>query len=199
MDILTAILSWLLLYKYVALFAVVYGGSVLLPLPVNAALLAVGAFSSQGYFNFWISLGIAVVANCLGDLTDYAVTRYWGETIIHTLRLDKFQFFKRLAEELRTDAPITIFLTRQAGYLSTIANFLAGLVEVPFRTFLLYDFLGNIVEPMVALSLGYLVGDYWNIFSGSFSLATSIVAVGVIIFTLARISQRIAKKYTAEH
>jgi undecaprenyl-diphosphatase len=195
MDILAALLSWVLLYKYAALFAIVYSAALLLPLPANATLLAVGAFSSQGYFNFWLSLTIAVVANTLGDLTGYAVTRRWGETVTHALRLHKFQFFNRLADEFRTDAAVTVFMTRFASSLSTISNFLAGLVKVPFRTFLFYDILGNFIEPGVALGLGFLVGDYWSSFSGTFETATGIVAVAVIIFVLFRISQRMARKY----
>lgn len=197
MDILAALLSWLLLYKYIALFAIVYTGAILLPLPVNATLLAIGAFSSQGYFNFWISVAVAVIANCCGDLSGYAITRRWGETVTHALRLDKFRFFNQLAEEFRTDAPVTVFMTRFASSLSTISNFLAGLVEVPFKTFLFYDFLGNIIEPGAALSIGYLVGNYWNNFSGTFETVTGMVAAAVIIFILLRISRRIAKKYGA--
>lgn len=197
MDILAALLSWLLLYKYAALFAIVYSSAVLLPLPANATLLAVGAFSSQGYFNFWISLVVAVTANTLGDLTGYAVTRHWGETVTHALRLHKFRFFNRLAEEFRTDAAITVFITRFASSLSTISNFLAGLVKVPFGTFLFYDIVGNFVEPGAALGLGYLVGDYWNNFSGTFEMVTGVIAIAVIIFVLARISRRMAKKYTS--
>jgi membrane protein DedA with SNARE-associated domain len=198
MDILAALLSWVLLYKYAALFAIVYSAALLLPLPANATLLAVGAFSSQGYFSFWISLTVAVVANTLGDLTGYAVTRYWGETVTHALRLDKFRFFNRLADEFRTDAAITVFMTRFASSLSTISNFLAGLVKVPFGTFLFYDFLGNFIEPGAALGLGFLVGDYWNSLSGTFETVTGIVAVAVVIFVLFRISQKMAKKYTSQ-
>jgi membrane protein DedA with SNARE-associated domain len=197
MDILAALLSWLLLYKYIALFGIVYISALILPLPANATLLAVGAFSSQHYFNFWLSLAIAVIANTLGDLTGYFITRRWGSAVTHALRLDKFRFFNQLAEEFRTDAAITVFMTRFASSLSTISNFLAGLVEVPFGTFLLYDFIGNFIEPGAALGIGYLVGDYWNNFSGTFETVTSIVAVVVVIFVLARISRRIAKKYGA--
>ncbi len=129
MDVLGLLLSYLLLYKYTALAVVVYISALLLPLPSNAMLLAVGAFSSQGYFSFWISLAIAVTANTLGDLTGYAITRRYGVTVIRTLRLDKVRFFNQLQTELRTDAAITVFLTRFAGWLSTVSNFLAGLVE----------------------------------------------------------------------
>src|SRR5271170_7278391 len=116
-SLLTPLLSYLLLYKYVALFIIVYTGAIMIPFPVNAMLLALGAFASQGYFSFWISLMVAVTANTLGDLTDYGVARKYGEWVIHKLHFDKVRFFTRLKEELRTDAAVTVFTTRFAGSL----------------------------------------------------------------------------------
>jgi membrane-associated protein len=195
MDILSWLLSYILLYKYVALFIAEYAGAIILPIPVNAALLAIGAFSSQGYFNFWLSLIVAVTGNTLGDITDYALARKYDKKVIRWFRLDKVRFFTHLREELRTDAAITVFTTRFAGSLSSITNFLAGLAVVPFKTFFFYDLLGNIIEPLVGLSLGYAVGDYWNNFSGFFGLVSGIVAVSIIIFILVRMYRRITKKY----
>jgi len=197
MDILSLLLSYLLLYKYVTLALVVYCGAALLPLPSNAMLLAVGAFSSQGYFNFWLSLAICVTANTLGDLTGYAITRHYGERVIKKLKIDKIRFYHQLQEELRVDAIVTVFITRFAGWLGTATNFLAGLVKVPLGTFLLFDILGNFIEPGIALALGRIVGDYWNNFSGIFELITGVFAVGTIIFILIRIQRRIEKKYSA--
>ena len=196
MDIfIGSLLSYVLLYKYIALFFIVYLGAVIIPWPVNAVLMAVGAFASQGFFSFWETLTIAVTANTLGDLTDYAITRTWGEKVIKALRLDRVRFFMRLREELRTDAAITVFATRFAGSLSSITNFLAGWAGVSLWTFLVYDFLGNIIEPGLALTIGYAVGNYWSYFSGFFGTVTAIIAVSVVIFTLVRIQQRMARKY----
>jgi membrane protein DedA with SNARE-associated domain len=192
---LGSLLSYVLLYKYVALFLIVYLGAIVVPWPVNAMLLAVGAFASQGYFNFSFSLAIAVVANTLGDCTDYAVTRIWGEPVIKKLRLDRVRFFVRLREELRTDAAITVFVTRFAGSLSSVTNFLAGWAEVPFGTFLSYDFLGNFIEPGAALSLGYGFGNYWSDFSGFFATVTAIVAVSIILYVVVRMQRRMQKKF----
>lgn len=192
---LGSLLSYVLLYKYVALFIIVYLGAIIVPWPVNAMLTAVGAFSSQGYFNFWISLAVAVIANTLGDCTDYAITRVWGDWVIKKLRIDRVRFFVRLREELRTDAAITVFITRFAGSLSSITNFLAGWAGVPFGLFLFYDFLGNFIEPGAALLIGYAVGNYWSDFSGLFGTITAIVAVGIIIFVLLRMQRRMLQKY----
>ncbi len=193
---LSTVLSYLLIYKYFALFAVVYSAAVIVPFPGNAMLLAVGAFASQGYFSFRGSLAVAVTANTLGDLTDYFLARRYGMRIIRLLRLDRVPFFKNLSEELRTDAAITVFTTRFAGSLSVVGNFLSGLVGVPFRTFLWYDLLGNFIEPFVALSVGYLLGDYWSSFSGIFEIAGGVIAVLIVMFILIRIYKRLERKYT---
>jgi membrane protein DedA with SNARE-associated domain len=192
---LTPILSYVLLYKYAAIFFIVYTGAVIIPWPANPMLLAVGAFASQGFFNFWLSLAVAVIANCLGDLTDYALTRKFGEPFLHKFKLDKVRFFVRLKEELVTDAAVTVFITRFAGSLSSITNFLAGLVEVPFWTFFWFDLLGNIIEPFGALALGYAVGNYWSDFSNLLTLIAGIAAAAILLFVLARIYRRMMRKY----
>lgn len=194
-PIVSSLLSYILLYKYVALFLIVYLGAIIVPWPVNITLLAVGAFASQHYLSFWASLGIAVVANTLGDLTDYGLTRYFGERLIRLLQLHRVKFFGHLKDELRTAAAVTVFMTRFAGSLSSITNFLAGLVGVPLRTFLTYDLIGNIIEPGGALTLGYIVGNYWNNFSNFLSLIAAIVAVIILLVIFSRIYRRIMKRY----
>lgn len=194
-PIVSSLLSFILVYKYVALFLIVYLGAIIVPWPVNITLLAVGAFASQQYFSFWASLGIAVGANTLGDVTDYGVTRYFGERVVRVLQLHRLKFFAHLKEELRNDAAVTVLLTRFAGSLSSVTNFLAGLVDVPFKTFLTYDLIGNIIEPGAALTLGYAVGNYWNSFSNMVSLIAAIVAVFVLLFVFLRIYRRIMRRY----
>lgn len=194
-SLLTPILSYVLLYKYAAIFFVVYTGAVIVPWPANGMLLAVGAFASQGYIGFWTSLAVAVVANTLGDVTDYWIARAFGDRFIHRFRIDKVRFFLNLKEELITDAGVTVFTTRFAGSLSSVANFLAGFVEVPFGKFLFFDMLGNVIEPFGALALGYAVGNYWADFSNTLSLVAAIVAAAVLLFVLSRIYRRMARRY----
>jgi membrane protein DedA with SNARE-associated domain len=194
MNILNALLSYVLLYKYWTIGLVVYSSALILPLPANAMLLAVGAFSSQGYFSFWLAFAIAAVANTLGDCSGYAITRRYGAVVIHALRLDRVKFFNQLQEELREDAAITVFTTRFASSLSVVGNFLAGLVKVPFKIFFVNDFLGNLIEPFVVLSIGYLVGDYWNNFSNLLEIIAAIIAVGVVIFVLWRMYRRMMRR-----
>ncbi len=197
-EILAPLLSYVLLYKYAAVGLIVYVSAVILPLPTNAMLLAVGAFASQGYFNYWILVPLAVITNTLGDLTDYGLARYYGERVADVLRLHTLGFYRRLKEELRTDAAVTVFITRFAGSLSPIAALLAGLVAVPFGTFFFYDLLGNIIEPGAALTIGYAVGNYWGDFSSSFELFAAIAASGILLFIMVRIYRRMMMHHNLE-
>ena len=193
---LTLLLSYLLLYKYVALAVAVYVAAIIVPLPTNAMLLAIGAFASTGYiFNIWISFAVAVIANSAGDLTDYFLARYFGPTVIRVLHLHKFKFFDQLRSELQTDAAVTVFTTRFAGSLSALGNFLSGIVGVPFWTFFWCDVVGNIIEPGAALGIGYAVGNYWSEFSGPLEIFAGIVAVLIVLFIVFRIYRRITRKY----
>lgn len=188
------LLSSLLLYRYPALFLIEYTGAIIIPWPVNILLLAVGAFASHGYFNLWTSLAVAVTGNCAGDLTDYFLARRYGEPVIGFFRLRRLRFFTQLQEELRADAAITVFTTRFAGSLSSIANFIAGLVRVPFATFFIWDLVGNVIEPAAALALGYAVGDYWSDLSDIFDLFAAIAATAIILFVLIRLSRRMRQR-----
>jgi membrane protein DedA with SNARE-associated domain len=192
---LSSLLSYLLLYRYAALIIVVYLGAVGAPLPVNMMLLALGAFANQGFFSFWLSLGLTAAFNTLGDLTGYGLTWKYGEAITRFLHLRKAQFFVNLEKELRSDAAVTVFITRFAGSLSSVANLLAGLVKVPFMTFFVNDLAANILEPGMWLAIGYAVGSYWSDFSGLSSIVGGIFAVSIIMFILFRIQQRLVRKY----
>src|ERR1700733_15170510 len=109
---LGAFLSFLLLYKYVALFAFIFTAAVILPLPDNSILLATGAFASQGYFEFWISLLVALVANVAGDLVGYFLAKRWGKAALSRLRVRVPWYIDRLDGYLKKHPRRSIFLTR---------------------------------------------------------------------------------------
>jgi membrane protein DedA with SNARE-associated domain len=194
--LLGSILPYVLIYKYAAIFIISFSGAIILPLPVNLMLLAIGAFSSQGYFNIWFSLTAAMTGNVLGDVTDYFVARKYGEAIIRKFKMREKLFFRQLEEELRSDAVSTVFTSRFAGSLSSITNFLAGFVGVPFFKFLIPDILGDFIEPFFVLIIGYVLGVYWSSASSVLNMIAGLVATAVIMFILFRMYRRMAKRHS---
>ena len=179
-NFLEILLSFLLLYKYWALFGVIFCAAVILPFPSNSVLLATGAFASQGYFNFFISLLVAVVANVAGDCVDYLLAARYGKRALQMLHIRLPAYVGRLETFVKRHPGPTIFVTRFVGTVEEVVSFLAGFVGVPLGTFLLYDTLGNIGSIGLVLYAGYFLGIHWQDFSSLFTLIGWIM-LGLIV------------------
>jgi membrane protein DedA with SNARE-associated domain len=189
MSIVGFLLSFLLLYKYYALFGVIFVSAIILPLPTNTILVATGAFASQGYFNFGASLVVALIANMLGDCFDYFLARTYGRRALDILHLKLPSYIESLERFIKEHPRPTIFLTRFAGIADPITNILSGLIPVPVAVFLLYDFLGNLVSMALFLAIGGFLGIYWQQFSGIFSALgwgffaiVALAAIGIVFW-----------------
>ena len=78
-ELFGSFLTFLLLYKYMALFAIAFAAAFLPPLPASTTLAAAGAFASQGYFDLTSVLIVGFVANILGDTAGYVIAQQHGE------------------------------------------------------------------------------------------------------------------------
>ncbi|HUD03131.1 MAG TPA: DedA family protein [Candidatus Paceibacterota bacterium] len=179
-DFVALLLSFLLLYKYWALFTVIFLAAVIVPFPSNSILLATGAFASQGYFSFPLSLTVAVGANILGDCVDYFLARRYGNRALTLLHIRLPIYIKRLEEFMRKHPGSTIFITRFVGTVEEVVSFLSGFIGIPFSTFLIYDTLGNVISDGGILYAGYFLGVHWQDFSTLFSVVGWIL-LGIII------------------
>ena len=128
-----SLFSYLLLYKYVALFVFIFLAGIGLPIPSSTLLLAVGAFSSQGYFNLPLSLAIALIANILGDLFDYFLMRKYGTAILKKNYHKRFSFIvklekyiKYLDEYIKSHQRIAIFIIKIFGISKHRCKFFVG-------------------------------------------------------------------------
>jgi undecaprenyl-diphosphatase len=195
-SILSFFLSYLLLYKYLAIFVITFSAGVILPLPVSALLLAVGAFSSQGYFDFSTSLLVAGGGNVCGDIFDYWLARRYRYAAIRWFRADRSRFFSQLEKYLKQNAGRTVFLTRFAASLDPVVSLLSGLTGVPFMKFLFFDAAGNFLEAIVILYLGYVVGTQWQKFSNLLTIFEGILFAGILLYILFRIYRRMSRRHS---
>jgi len=179
-SLVSPLLSFLLLYKYWALFVVTLSASIILPLPTNSLLLAAGAFASQGYFSFLLSLFVAVGANLLGDLFDYFLARRYGHRALKMLRIRTPSYMERLERYVRDHPGPTIFLTRFVGTIEPLTSLLAGFIGVPLGLFIFYDVLGNLVSDGGIMCIGYLLGANWQSVLKFLSI-TNWVLAGILI------------------
>jgi len=145
-SLLAPLLSFILLYKYWALFALAFTAAVIVPIPMNSILLATGAFVSQRYFDFMYSFLAALLANIAGDIFDYILARVYGRRALKILHIHQPVSLLRFEHLVKTHANVTIFFSRFIGGIGSLVNLLSGFIEVKWTKFLLYDILGNIVS-----------------------------------------------------
>jgi membrane protein DedA with SNARE-associated domain len=160
-----------------------------LPVPGETVLLLAGflAYSQHELQLPWIIL-IGTIAATLGDNLGYALGHRGGRPL-----LERYQRIFRINDATlqRGDqlfakyGPVTIFFARFVFGLRIIAGPMAGVLRMPWKKFLIFNFLGAVLWVTVIACAGYLFGRHWERLVndlGRFNLVAAIAAVLVIAF-----------------
>lgn len=190
---LAIFLSYLLLYKYTVLFAVIFLASLLLPLPAAALLMAAGAFSVQGYFDMRTVLAVGLSASVAGDGAGYLLSLFYGEDILSRIgfkKILKSSKFSELRSDFIKNSALTIFLSRFLfTHLGSSVNILSGISKIPKKKFFFYDFGGEIIYALLYGGLGYFFGGRWQSLTGILSDFTVILALAVLLVVIYKYSK----------
>ena len=186
-NFLDTFLTFVLLYKYVGLFVISFVAAFIFPVPSGTALVAAGAFASQGYFSFPLVIAAALLGNIMGDATGYLLSRRYGELMLRragfarTLRSRQYLFVNK---HFQASPYVIIFFSRFFTQINALVNILAGMGKMPLKTFFLPEVLGEIAFVLVYGYAGFLLGAQWE---ENFSIITNgvvaIILLGVIITT----------------
>ncbi len=181
-QLLAPLFSFLLLYKYVALFIIIFVGNIIFLIPSNIFILMAGVFSGTAYFNFYWSLLIIVIGNSAGDYLIYTLTKKNSAWLGCRLRNKKAPYFQRLENFMKSAAGRTIIISRVTGAFSIIVNFLAGISKISWWKFLFYDVVGNFLVTLILMYIGFVVGGTWEQASDTVNTVGSIVGVLMLAF-----------------
>jgi membrane protein DedA with SNARE-associated domain len=133
------------------------------PVPGETVLIAAAVYAGAGQLNVVAVAVIAFLAAVCGDNIGYAVGRYGGHRLV--TRYGRYVLLTP-ARVARAEA----FFTRHGGKVVTVARFveglrqangiIAGLSEMPWRRFLVFNALGAALWVGVWVTLGDLAGDH---------------------------------------
>ena len=136
------------------------------PLPGETILLLASflAYSEHGLQLPWIIV-VATIAATLGDNLGFALGYYGGRRLLAryqaTFRIPDATLARGEGLFARYGA-VTIFFARFIFGLRIIAGPLAGALRMPWRKFLLFNFLGAGLWVTVISGAGYLFGQHWE-------------------------------------
>jgi membrane-associated protein len=160
-----------------------------LPLPGESVLLLASflAFSEHELQLPWVIV-VGIVASTLGGELGFALGRNGGRPLIERyqhifgIRPESIARGERLFDRY---GPATVFLARFLFGMRVLASLLAGALHMPWRKFVLYNFLGAAVWVTAICSAGYLFGGHWGRLVHDlkrFDLVVLIVVVGAALF-----------------
>jgi len=167
-HILTTLLSYVQIYKYLGIFVITFLGAIALPLPSGSVVTAAAAFSVQGYMSFWGVLLTGIAGNMAGDSSGYWLVRLYGMPVIKKIGLHRFFHKDRLdyARKLLDQHPIlTIYFSRFFTAIAPAVNIVAGFTGLKYKKFLLFEALGEITEVSFFAIIGYFLGANWDYFN----------------------------------
>ena len=161
-DLVTQFDVWI----YAILFLIVFceTGLVVTPfLPGDSMLFAIGAVAAipGSPLNVWLIIGLLFVAAVLGDGVNYHIGRYLGPKVFKyedSWLLNKKHLLKTQQYYDRRGA-ITIVIARFMPIIRTFAPFVAGIGEMRYAKFLLYNVVGGAIWVLSFTLLGYAFGN----------------------------------------
>lgn len=149
---------------YAFLFGIVFAetGLVVFPfLPGDTLLFFAGTFSATGAMNVWVLIGLLITAAVSGNTVNYWIGSSLGHKVFtHDYKwLDKKALHKTHVF-FEKHGGKTIILCRFVPIVRTFAPFVAGVSEMTFARFQLYNFIGAIVWVAGLVAAGYFFGSH---------------------------------------
>jgi membrane protein DedA with SNARE-associated domain len=163
--VLQAIVSYILIYRYAALFVVSFLSSLGVPLPAAASAVAAAAFASQGYLNvFWLVV-VGALGNIVGDLTMYWLMRRYGKRFLLWVglrRLAESPALRNVEGTVETYKTWVVIASRFQDQATTIVNIISGLGKMDIKRFALLVSVGDVLQITFYIAIGSVFADNWQ-------------------------------------
>jgi membrane-associated protein len=188
-------------YVYAILFLIVFveTGFIVMPLlPGDSLLFAAGAIAAatgnEG-LNVWILMPLLIAAALLGDNVNYFVGKFFSEQI---KKRDRILFFKReyitQTEEFYDKyGRQAIIMARFVPIVRTIAPFVAGAGNMPYKRYITVCVLGALLWVVGITLLGYTCGGF-EIVKKNFELVVfGIIGVSILPIIIGVLKAKLKK------
>ncbi|MFM7234045.1 MAG: VTT domain-containing protein [Flavobacteriales bacterium] len=188
-----------LVYAILFLIVFVETGLIVMPLlPGDSLLFAAGAIAAANGnegLNIWILMPLLILAALCGDNVNYFVGKFFSEQI---KKRERILFFKReyitQTEEFYAKyGRQAIIMARFVPIVRTIAPFVAGAGNMPYRRYITVCILGALLWVIGISMLGYTCGGF-EIVKKNFELVVfGIIGVSLLPIIIGVLKARLKK------
>jgi len=172
-------------YGYWAVGAALLLENTGIPVPGETILLLASflAYSQEELQLSWI-IAIGIVAATIGDNLGFVAGYYGGRPL-----LERYQNIFRIksATLLRGEklfaryGAATVFFARFVFGMRIVAGPMAGVLRMPWKKFLIFNFLGAALWVSVISCAGFLFGRHWDRLEDAIKRLDLAVAIGAVV------------------
>ena len=174
-------------WVYAILFMIIFAetGFVVTPiLPGDSLLFAIGALAAvdtSGTLSAPVASVVLVIAAILGNTVNYSIGRAVGPRAFSgKIRFLKVEYLHQTEGFFRRYGGMTIVVSRFMPIIRTFAPFVAGIGQMPYARFQMFNVVGGLSWVLLFIWGGYLFGNI-PIIKNNFGIVTiAIIVVSVM-------------------
>lgn len=170
---------------YFILFLIIFveTGLIIMPfLPGDSLLFAVGAFCARGSLNISIVIASLILAAFLGDTLNYFIGKIVGKKAFemkNKIWLNQEHLLKAQGFYEKYGAK-TIIIARFIPIVRTFAPFVAGIGEMNYRRYMLFNLVGGVFWVASFVGLGYFFGNLPTVQKNFKVVILAIIVISVL-------------------
>ena len=179
-------------YGYWAVFVGILLENLGIPLPGETLTLVGGFLAGSDELNYWLVLVDAVTGAVIGGICGYWIGRLGGWSLLvqagKIFRISEDRLVS-IKDQFSENAGKTVFFGRFFALLRIFASPLAGIAEMPFGKFLVYNLAGASAWASIMVTLAFFAGKIVSLeqlvaWVSQFALLALLILVLVIVLPI---------------
>ncbi len=125
-------------------------------IPGTIVMLLAGLSAHDGLIIFWYAVPLAIVGAWIGDTISYSIGRFGWTRLGPESRMVKWA--EEMREPLLEHTGWIVLMYHFAGYSRIIGPAASGFFRVPFRRWIVLDYIGSALWATAFMTGGYMLG-----------------------------------------
>lgn len=168
--------------SYVGIFGISFIANILVPVPEEVVILAIGYVAGTGAINFWLTLGLVILGSLISDMGMFWLSRHDNKWVKGFYTKIFSRVFPVDHEFLVQHSSKVIFLARFLVQLRFLGPFIAGQVRVSWKKFIAYDLAALLIYvPLLMWAGHYFAKRIDSVFSGVNQAKNIIIVIAGIM------------------
>ncbi len=198
-ESLITIINQFGVWSYVILFSIIFAetGLVIIPfLPGDSLLFVVGTLAGSGFLNIWVVYFTLLAAAILGDTANYWIGNKLGLKLFEksNSRFLNKSHLEKTREFYDKHGGKTIILARFLPIIRTFAPFVAGIGNMHYNTFLMYNIVGGFIWVTSLTFIGYFLGGLPIVKENFETAIFGIVGLSLLPVVVEYVKHKLSKK-----